>query len=196
MSRSLLGGGERTPRQQARKLLQPLPCWVHLPPRTSTSISYTVHNRWSTRYDYQATCTTRERSSLTSLIGQQSRSERQVCWRCRQAWLQRAPLLRLELLPLFSSSSHGRLRPARDDRRLRLDNCSRPLCQSRHKFLYGGGRAADPLSRLSHCFPIAFVPLNYEVGRRNLLQALGIQLSAYTTLQDKYLTTLLKEFTS
>jgi hypothetical protein len=38
--------------------------------------------------------------------------------------------------------------------------------------------------------------LVYGVGRRNLLQALEIQLSAYTTLQDKYLTTLLKEFTS
>jgi hypothetical protein len=38
--------------------------------------------------------------------------------------------------------------------------------------------------------------LVYGVGRRNLLQALGIQLSAYTTLQDKYSTTLLEEFTS
>jgi hypothetical protein len=38
--------------------------------------------------------------------------------------------------------------------------------------------------------------LVYRVGRRNLLQALGIQLSAYTTLQDKYSTTLLEEFTS
>jgi hypothetical protein len=43
--------------------------------------------------------------------------------------------------------------------------------------------------------PIAFVTLVYVVGRRNLLQALGIPLSAYTTLQDKYSTTLLKEFT-
>jgi hypothetical protein len=29
----------------------------------------------------------------------------------------------------FSSSGHGRFRPAFDDRRLRLDYCSRPLCQ-------------------------------------------------------------------
>jgi hypothetical protein len=29
--------------------------------------------------------------------------------------------------------------------------------------------------------------LVYGVGRWNLLQALGIQLSAYTILQDKYL---------
>jgi hypothetical protein len=96
----------------------------------------------------------------------------------------------------FGSSSHGRLCPALDNRCLRLDNCSRPLCQSRHKFLYGGGWAATSLSRLSHRLPIAFVPLIYGVRRRNLLQALGIQLSAYTTLQDKYSTTLLKEFTS
>jgi hypothetical protein len=38
--------------------------------------------------------------------------------------------------------------------------------------------------------------LVYGVGRQNLLQALGILLSAYTTLQDKYSTTLLEEFTS
>jgi hypothetical protein len=77
-----------------------------------------------------------------------------------------------------------------------LTTASRPLCQSRHKFLYGGGWAAASFSRLSHCLPVAFVPLIHRVGRRNLLQALGIQLSAYTTLQDKYSTTLLKEFTS
>jgi hypothetical protein len=46
-----------------------------------------------------------------------------------------------------------------------------------------------------HRLSVAFVPLIYGVGRRNLLQALGIQWSAYTTLQDKYLTTLLEEFT-
>jgi hypothetical protein len=75
----------------------------------------------------------------------------------------------------FSSSrSHGRLRPALDDRRLRLDNCSRPLCQLRHKLLYGGGWAAASFSRLPHRLPVAFVPLIYRVGRRNLLQALGI----------------------
>jgi hypothetical protein len=75
----------------------------------------------------------------------------------------------------FSSSSHGWLRPALDDRRLRLDNCSRPLCQLRHKLLYGGGWAAASFIRLPHRFPVALVPLIYGVGRRNLLQALGIQ---------------------
>jgi hypothetical protein len=79
---------------------------------------------------------------------------------------------------------------------MRLDNCSRPLCQLRHKLLYGGGWAAASFSRLPHRFPVAFVPLIYGVGRWNLLQALGIQWSTYTTLQDKYLTTLLEEFTS
>jgi hypothetical protein len=48
----------------------------------------------------------------------------------------------------------------------------------------------------SHRLPVAFVSLVYGVGRRNLLQALGIQLSAYTISQDKYSTTLLEEFTS
>jgi hypothetical protein len=99
--RSRPGGGERTPRQQAWKILQPLLCWVPLPPRTSPSISCTVHNRWSIKYDYQAICTTRERSSLTSLTGQQSRSERLVCWQCRQARTRRAPPPRLELPPVL-----------------------------------------------------------------------------------------------
>jgi hypothetical protein len=105
-------------------------------------------------------------------------------------------LFGLSCCRFFSSSSRGWFRPALNDRRLQLDNYSRPLCQSRHKFFYGGGWAAASLSRLSHRLPVAFVPLVYRVGRRNLLQALEIQLSAYTTLQDKYLTTLLKEFTS
>jgi hypothetical protein len=96
----------------------------------------------------------------------------------------------------LSSSGRGRSRPALDDQRLRLDYCSRPLCQLRHEFFYGGGWAAASFSRLSHCLPFASVPLVYGIGRRNLLQALGIQLSAYTTLQDKYSTTLLKEITS
>jgi hypothetical protein len=51
-------------------------------------------------------------------------------------------------------------------------------------------------SRLPHRLPVVVVPLVYGVGRRNLLQALGIQLSAYTTLQDKFSTTLLEEITS
>jgi hypothetical protein len=97
---------------------------------------------------------------------------------------------------LTDAIGHSRFRPALDDRRLRLDNCSRPLCQLRHKFFYGGGWAAVSFSRLSHHLPDAFVPLVYGVGRRNLLQALRIQLSAYIILQDKYSTTLLEEFTS
>jgi hypothetical protein len=52
------------------------------------------------------------------------------------------------------------------------------------------------LSRLPHRLPVAFVPLVYGVGRRNLLQAFGILLSVYITLQVKYSTTLLEEFTS
>jgi hypothetical protein len=50
----------------------------------------------------------------------------------------------------------------------------------RHKFLYGGGWAAASFSRLSHRLSVAFVSLICRVGRRNLLQALGIHLSAYT----------------
>jgi hypothetical protein len=38
--------------------------------------------------------------------------------------------------------------------------------------------------------------LVYGVRRWNLLQALETLLPAYTTLQDKYSTTLLEEFTS
>jgi hypothetical protein len=41
------------------------------------------------------------------------------------------------------------------------------------------------LSAGSPTLPVAFVPLVYGVGRRNLLQALETLLSAYTTLQDK-----------
>jgi hypothetical protein len=47
--------------------------------------------------------------------------------------------LGLSCCRFFSSSSNGWLRPALDDQRLRLDNCSRPLCQLQHKFLYGEG---------------------------------------------------------
>jgi hypothetical protein len=45
----------------------------------------------------------------------------------------------LELLTNLQQQHHARFRPALDDRRLRLDNYSRPLCQLRHKFFYGGG---------------------------------------------------------
>jgi hypothetical protein len=66
----------------------------------------------------------------------------------------------------------------------------------RHELFYGGGWAATSFSRLPHHLPVAVVPLVYWVGWRNLLQALRIQLSAYTTLQDKFSTTLLEEITS
>jgi hypothetical protein len=71
---------------------------------------------------------------------------------------------------LFSSRGCDWLRPALSNRRLRLDFC------------HDRGWAAASFSRLSHCLPVAFVPLVYGVGRRNLLQALEIQLSAYTTI--------------
>jgi hypothetical protein len=45
-----------------------------------SSSSCTVHNRLSTKYDYQATCTTRGRSSLTNSTGLLSRFGRQVYW--------------------------------------------------------------------------------------------------------------------
>jgi hypothetical protein len=82
---------------------------------------------------------------------------------------------------LFSSRGCGRLRHTLSDRRLRLDFC------------HGGGWAAASFSRLPHRLPVFLV---YGVRRRNLLEALEILLSAYTTLQEKYSTTLLEEFTS
>jgi hypothetical protein len=135
------------------------------------------------------TCTTRERSSPTSLTGQRSRFERLVCWQCRQARLRRAPRLRLELLPVLQQQESQPVPSCSRRPALRLDNCSQPLCQLRHKFFYGGGWVAVPC-------PVAFVPLVYGVRRWNFLQALGIQLLAYTILQDKYSTSLLEEFTS
>jgi hypothetical protein len=96
----------------------------------------------------------------------------------------------------FSTSSRARFRPALHGRRLRLDNSSRPLCHLRHKFFYGGGWAAASLSRLAHRLPVASFRLVNRVRWLNLLQALRIQLSAYTILQDKCSTTLLEELTS
>jgi hypothetical protein len=94
-------GRERTPQRLARNPLQPLPRWVHPRPRSSPLISCTVHNWLSTKYDYQTTCTTRERSSLTSSTGLLSRLGCQVCWRCRLVHLEQAPPLQLqELLAL------------------------------------------------------------------------------------------------
>jgi hypothetical protein len=60
---------------------------------------------------------------------------------------------------LFSSRSCGWLRPALSNWRPWLDFC------------HGRGWAAASFSRLPHRLPVAFVPLVYEVGRRNLLQA-------------------------
>jgi hypothetical protein len=60
---------------------------------------------------------------------------------------------------LFSSRSCGWLSPALNNWCLRLDLC------------HGGGWAVVPSSRLPHRLPVAFVPLVYGVGRRNLLQA-------------------------
>jgi hypothetical protein len=61
---------------------------------------------------------------------------------------------------LFSSSCCRWLSPALSNWRLR------------HSFCHGGGWAEAPLSRLPHSLPVAFVPLVYGVGRRNLLQAI------------------------
>jgi hypothetical protein len=66
----------------------------------------------------------------------------------------------------------------------------------RHKFFYGGGWAVASLSRLAHRLPVVSFPLVNGVGWWNLLQALRIQLSAYTILQDRCSTTLLEELTS
>jgi hypothetical protein len=55
----------------------------------------------------------------------------------------------------------------------------------RHKFLYGGGWDAASFSLLSHCLSVAFVFLICGVGRQNLLQALGTQLSAYTKTSSR-----------
>jgi hypothetical protein len=82
------------------------------------------------------------------------------------------------------SRGWDRFRPALSNRRLRFDFC------------HGGGRAAASFSWLPHCLPVTFIPLVYGVGRRNLPQATEFLSSAYTTLKDKYSTTLLEEFTS
>jgi hypothetical protein len=72
-------GWERTPQRLARNPLQPSPRWVHPRPRSSLWISCRVHHWLSTKYDYQTTCTTRERSSLTGSTRLLSRLGRQVC---------------------------------------------------------------------------------------------------------------------
>jgi hypothetical protein len=66
----------------------------------------------------------------------------------------------------------------------------------RHEFFYGGVWVAASFSWLSHRLLVASVPLVYGVERRNLLQAFGIQLSAYRTWKDNYSTTLLEDITS
>jgi hypothetical protein len=62
---------------------------------------------------------------------------------------------------LFSSSSCGWLSPA-------LSNWGL-TCQLRHEFFHGGGWTAASSSWLPHRIQVAFVPLLYGVGRRNLL---------------------------
>jgi hypothetical protein len=171
---TLLEGRERTPQRLARILLQPPPRWVHPHPRSSPWISCRVRNWLSTKYDYKTTCTTRERYSLTGSTGLLSRLGRQGCWRCRPVQLQQAPPLGLSSRWL-SSNSHDRF--------------STPLSnwglarQLRHEFFYGGGWAAAGFSRLSHHIPVAFVPLVYGVGRRNLLQAMELRRQ-HTQHQD------------
>jgi hypothetical protein len=64
--------------------------------------------------------------------------------------------------------------------------------QLRHELLHDGGWDAATSSRLSHRIPVAFVPLLYVVGRRNLLQAMEFHRH-HTTSRHKYSTTLLKE---
>jgi hypothetical protein len=91
--RTLLEERERTPQRLARILLQPPLHWVHPHPRSSPRISCRVHNRLSTKYDYQTKCTTEERSSLTSSTGLLSRLGRQGCWRCRPVQPQQVPPL-------------------------------------------------------------------------------------------------------
>jgi hypothetical protein len=69
--------------------------------------------------------------------------------------------------------------------------CSRgcPLSNRRLRFDFcrGRGWAAVSLSQLPYRIPVAFVPLVYGVGRRNLLQAFGNQLSPYTTIASQEL---------
>jgi hypothetical protein len=89
-------GREWTSQRLAQIPLQPLPRWVHPHPRSSSWISCRVRNWLSTKYDYQTTCTTRERSSLTGLTRLLSRLGRQGCWRCRPVQLQQAPPLGLQ----------------------------------------------------------------------------------------------------
>jgi hypothetical protein len=64
--------------------------------------------------------------------------------------------------------------------------------QLRHELLHGGSWATTTSSRLPHRIPIAFVPLLYGVGRRNLVQAMEFHRQ-HTTSRHKYSTTLLKE---
>jgi hypothetical protein len=191
--RSRPGGGEWTPRQLAWNLLQPLLRWVHLPLRTSLSISCTVHNRLSTKYDYQSTCTTRKNLHLQARPDNCHSRGAKYTGDVDKPSFSGSLFFGFSCRWLFSSRGCDRLRPALSDRRMRLDFCSRPL---RHKLFHDGGWAAASFNWLPHRLPVTFVPLVYRVGRWNLLQALGILLSAYTTLQDKYSTTLLEEFTS
>jgi hypothetical protein len=66
------------------------------------------------------------------------------------------------------------------------------LCRLRHDFFNGGGWTEAPLSRSAHCVPVVLFPQIHGVRQWNLLQ-FDYQ---HAMLQDKYLTTLLEEFTS
>jgi hypothetical protein len=161
--RTLLVGWERTPQRLARIPLQPPLCWVHPHPRSSPWISCRVHKWLSTKYDYQIKCTTRERSLLKGSTGLLSWLGREDAGDVDQSSLGRCLLLGLSRRWLFSTS-HGWF--------------SAPLSnwglarQLRHMFFHGGGWAAAGSSWLSHRIPIAFVPLFYGLGRRNLLRAM------------------------
>jgi hypothetical protein len=87
----------------------------------------------------------------------------------------------------LGSSSRARFWPVLHGRCLWLDNCSRPLCHPCHKFFYGGGWTATPLSRPAHYVLVISFPL---------INGVRIKLSAYKILQDKYSTTLLEVLTS
>jgi hypothetical protein len=100
-----------------------------------------------------------------------------------QSSLSRRLLLRLSSRLVFSSSSGWFSAP--------LNNWGLAL-QLRHELLHGGGWATATSSRLSHRIPVAFAPLLYGVGRRNLLQAMEFHRQ-HTTLRHKYSNILLKE---
>jgi hypothetical protein len=67
------------------------------------------------------------------------------------------------------------------------------MCQLQHEFFHGGGWTAASFSRLPHRLPVALVPLVSEGGIS--CKQWNFVISIHN-MEDKYLTTLLKEFTS